>query len=228
MYGSWLPSAILDTMQETAGKHCEILGLGKKQMKELGLIWVLSRAKIQMLKLPQHGDTVCVETYPTSCRHLFYPRSNVFRDENGEEIGYANSLWVLVDTNTRKITQSSEVQNRLPDTTQLKSRIGLPATVHALAGKIHEKKMITRFTDFDVNQHLNNTKYLDFCCDALGHDVMKQSHVMTFEVNYESEILPGSDVRTELVLNNDQFSILGYTNDMRHFAIGGQLSKRNA
>lgn len=227
MYGSWLPSAILDAMQEAAGKHCEVLSLGKKQMDELGFVWVLSRAKVHMNKLPQYGDIVSVETYPTACRHLFYPRANIFRDENGEEIGYANSLWMLVDKATRKVTQSSEVQSRLPDTSQLNSRTGLPATVHALDGEVQKNFLTLRFTDFDLNQHVNNTKYLDFCCDGLGYDVMKQCQMLHFEVNYESEILPGSQVRTELVLDGDSFSFFGYTNNQRHFAIGGQLAQRS-
>lgn len=227
-YGGWLPSAILDAMQESAGRHCEVLGLGKKQMDELGLAWVLSRVKVQMNKQPQYGDSLSVETYPTACRHLFYPRSNVFRDENGEEIGYANSLWMLMDKNSRKVVQSTEVQKHMPDLSTLRSRIGLPSTVSALDGEVQKRSITPRFTDFDLQQHVNNTKYLDFCCDALGHDVMEQYWIHSFNVNYESEILPGEEIRTELVRSGREFVFFGYVGMQRHFAIDGQLELRDA
>ena len=227
-YGGWLPSAILDTMQESAGRHCEILGLGKKQMDDLGLVWVLSRVKVQMNKLPQYGDIVNVETYPTACRHLFYPRANVFRDESGEEIGYANSLWLLMDKSSRKITQSTEVQKCIPDVSHLRSRIGLPSTVSSLDGQVQMRTFTPRFTDFDLQQHVNNTKYLDFCCDALGHERMSQYWIHSFDVNYESEILPDEEIRTELVRSDREFVFFGYVGKQRHFAIDGQLELRDA
>lgn len=114
----------------------------------------------------------------------------------------------------------------IPDVSDLCSRVGLPATVRPLAGIKNCRTMLPQFTDFDTLHHVNNTKYLDYCCNALGHDVMKQYHVMSFDINYDSEILPDCEMYTELVREEEQFTFCGYSDSGQHFAIAGVLWRR--
>ena len=87
MFETWRPGSILETMQETAGTHSARLGLPWDTMTGMGLAWILSRVQVQMTRLPMVTETVQIETYPTLTRHLFFPRSHIFRDAQGEEIG---------------------------------------------------------------------------------------------------------------------------------------------
>ena len=102
----------------------------------------------------------------------------------------------------------------------------MPATVKALSGDIKAAEIVPQFTDLDINCHVNNTKYLDWCCNALGMDIMKDNCIMTFDVNYDAEILPGVELRTELTVEGDRFAFMGFAGDKRHFSIGGRLAKR--
>ena len=109
MCGQWRPSAILESMQETAGAHSALCNLDRDSMLSLGVVWVLSRLKVEMLRMPHVGEKITVETYPTPAKHLFFPRSHIFYDADGEKIGCANSLWVLMDINTRALTVRGEI-----------------------------------------------------------------------------------------------------------------------
>jgi len=226
MCGHWRPSAILETMQETAGAHSTLYGLDRSAMLSLGVVWVLSRLKVEMLRLPTVGETVRVETYPTPARHLFFPRSHVFYDTQGAKIGCANSLWVLMDVNTRTLTQCSEVMQRLPDNHDMESAAGMPATIRPIQTEVQYGQHNPQFTDLDVNGHVNNTKYLDWCCNALGIENMSQNCLMRFDVNYDAEILPGCAIDTQLTLQENRFVFSGYHEGKRHFAISGDLAAR--
>ena len=226
MYGSWRPSAILEAMQETAGEHSALCGLTTPVMTEMGLAWVVSRVKVQMQRLPKVGETVCIETYPTPNRHMFFPRTHIFRDGEGNVLGSANSLWMLMDIQSRRVTQSSEVIARLPDNSDLKPALGLPATVRRLEAEAEQKVFQPAFTDFDTNLHVNNTKYLDWCLNALGHERLADQCLKSFDVNYDAEILPGTEVRTELKLQENRFSFFGFAGDKQHFAVSGTLEAR--
>lgn len=226
MYGAWRPSAILETMQETAGVHSALLGLDCDTMNGMNLAWVVSRLKVEMLRMPRFTELLTVETYPTPQKHLFFPRTHIFRDESGAVIGSANSLWVLLDIQSRRVTLSEGVSSRMPDHRDLSSPLGLPATVRALAGDAEIGRITPRFTDFDTNHHVNNTKYLDWCLNALGFDTLKESYIKALDINYIHEILPGGEVRTELVRGDGRFTFLGFEGEKSLFSIAGQLEKR--
>ena len=226
MFEAWRPSSILETMQETAGTHSAKLGLPWDVMTEMGLAWILSRVQVEMTRLPHVTETVHIETYPTLTRHLFYPRSHIFRDAQGQEIGRAESLWMVLDLNTRRVTRSAEVTAHLPENRDLQPALALPATVKPLEGPAQVHTMQPLFTDFDVNRHVNNTKYLDWCLNALGMEVMQERCVTSFCVNYDAEIRHGDQVRTELCLIDDHFSYCGFGESKRHFGVSGHLTGR--
>ena len=226
MFSQWKPSAILETMQETAGAHSEILNLGHDEMACLNLGWVIARLKVDFSRVPSVGEKICIETYPTPNRHLFYPRSHIFRDEAGNVIGCANTLWLVMDLATRKMVNSDEILAKMPDNRDMKPAAGMPATVKPFDGEIKTSFVAPQFTDLDTNGHANNTKYLDWCCNALGMENLKDSCIMSFDANYDAEILPGAELRTELTMEGDRFAFCGYSGDKRHFSIGGRLGAR--
>lgn len=99
--GQWRPSAILETMQEVAGTHSELIGVGRNALIEQDLVWVLTRVEVVMNRYPKVTDTISVETFPMPVRRWFFPRYFVFRDDQGQELGRAGSLWVLLNLSTR-------------------------------------------------------------------------------------------------------------------------------
>ena len=226
MYGSWKPSAILECMQETAGVHGTQFGCGRNLLSEFGLVWVISRVKVQLNRLPRYGENISVETYPTAPRLLFFPRSHIFRSEQGEVIGTANSLWVLLDVHERRIAKSEEVAARMPDNGEFKPAAGMPATIRLLEGEAELHTITPQFSDCDLNRHVNNTRYLDWCMNALGAQLLESKCVKAFDVNYDAEILPGIDVCTRLTCDGERFAFAGFEGDKQHFAIGGTLENR--
>lgn len=228
MKNAWKPSAILEMMQDTAGMHSILLGVDRDTMlaNGEGTVWVITRLKLEMTRMPKAGEQITIETYPTPMRHMFCPRSHIFRDADGVQIGSANSLWVTMDVETRRITKSDFVAAHLPDNSDLQPAAGTPATVRALAGEVTEDTVTPQYTDLDVNEHVNNTKYLDWCCNALGIETMQNMCLMHFDVNYDLEIRPGTQIRTELTREGDKFCFSGYSGEKKHFSIGGTLTPR--
>ena len=226
MSGAWKPSAILETMQETAGVHSRIFGLGRDVMDAMNIAWVLSRLTVRFDRVPVVGETITVETYPTPNRHMFFPRTHIFRDGTGAQVGCANSLWVLMDLTERKLTRSDEILAHMPDNTGMAMLPGMPATVKPLSGEPVTGEVIPRYSELDMNRHVNNTKYLDWCVNALGVDVMAENCITAFDVNYDAEILPGSVIRTELTRDGEKFAFCGFDGAKRHFSVGGTLAAR--
>lgn len=218
------PSAILEIMQEMAGAHAELLNVGRSRLYPMGLAWVLTRVEVRMERYPISGEIITVETFPMPNRRVFFPRYFIFRDEKGQTIGCAGSMWVVLDINTRKMANAAEIAASMPDNSDLTAPMGMPATVEEVSGEVTESLRLPVYTDLDVNGHVNNTRYLDWCCNALGIDTMR-SHAMTqFAVNFNQEILPGQEVCTVLKQDGERFSFSGFEGEKRHFDVGGILT----
>lgn len=218
------PSALLEFMQETAGQHSERLGIGRNALLARNVAWILSRVEVDMDRYPTFEEAFSVETFPMPTRRCFFPRYFIFRDQQGLEIGRAASLWVLLDFSTRHMIKPDLVQAHLPDNSDLLAPLGLPATVTEVSGTLQTDQRIPRYSDLDFNGHVNNTRYLDWCCDALGLEAMRGCTLRHFAVNYDAEVLPGQQLRTELRRLGDDFSFCGFEGDKRHFDVGGTLS----
>lgn len=224
--GQWRPSAILETMQETAGIHAELLGIGRRALLQKGVVFILSRIEVVMDHYPKIGDVVTVETFPMPVRRWFFPRYFIFKNAQGEEIGRAGTLWALLDVETRKMARPDGVASLMPDNSDLLAPLGLPATVAEVSGTLETATQTPVYTDLDINRHVNNTKYMDWCCNALGIHTMEHRCLARFDLNYNLEVVPGQEIRTELRRLGDDFSYSGFSGEQRHFDVGGVLRDR--
>ena len=222
--GTWRLSAVLESMQEAAGAHSLLLGCGRDELLKKNIVWVLSRSELHMNRYPHAGEKVTLHTFPMPNRICFFPRYYIFTDERGEMIGKAGTLWLLLDTVTRKMLPPGDIARLIPDNRDLTVPMKLPATVGNLQGEELVSEYTPVFTDLDVNGHVNNTRYADWLCNTLGIELMTQFDPESVILNYNHEILPGQKVTLHRILREKQYRLSGYTGDATPaFEIGGLL-----
>ena len=222
--GHWRPSAILESLQEAAGAHSNLLGCGREELLKLNqTVWVLTRMELHMIRYPAIGETVTVSTFPMPVRRYFFPRYFIITDAHGEMIGKAGSLWVIMDIHTRKMLPPGEVARLIPDNRDLTVPMNLPATVGQLQGEEFVTEYEPVYTDLDVNGHVNNARYVDWLCNAMGIETMQKSEPESIILNYNREILPGQRVTLRRVTRDRQYRLTGYVGDTIAFDIGGTM-----
>ncbi len=222
VYGHWRPSSILEEMQEVAVSHLESEGLGRAVTDGLGVVWVLSRCRVELSRMPEYGDEVSLETFALPMKHLFFPRAHVLRDPEGTPIGGSLGFWLLMDVKTRRAVRPEYIAERLPAEAQT-APVRSPLTVRALNDTPEAIEILPRYTEFDLNGHVNNARYLDWCWNALGFEGLGGKVLSSFDVNYDGEILPSRPVRGELCREGNAFSFCGFLGDRRSFGISGAL-----
>ena len=90
-------------MQQIAGQHAEKLGVGFGVLHDLGLTWVLARWQVAIDKLPEAGQEVVLETWPSSVERLQCRREFILRDATGEILARGGSWWVVVNLTTFRL-----------------------------------------------------------------------------------------------------------------------------
>lgn len=225
--GLWRPSAILTAMQETAGMHSHLLGCGRETLVKKGVVWVLTRCEVQMEKEARMGSRLSIETFPMPLRRWFFPRYFVFRDEAGAQMGAAGTLWVLFDLEKRCMVAPGDVAGAIPDNSDLTPPLGVPGPVPRLTtGGTLERARTPVYSELDVNGHVNNARYADWLCDALGLQVMREYRVKTMRLSYAAEIRPGQAMELRLTREGLAYHLTGSHEGKTHFEIGGELEKR--
>jgi len=174
-FGRLKPSMVLLYAQTVATRHGELMNVGHDVLYPQRMFWAIIRHRVQITRLPCHGETIRVETWPLPATRSSYPRSVIAYDEAGNECFRAISLWVLMDVDKRNMI--------LPG----KSGISVAGSVHgnelALPGSLapghltNHRQRTVRFSDLDRNGHMNNTRYLDWISDLLPSN-FHQDHVL--------------------------------------------------
>lgn len=194
------PSRLLEYIQNISGDHSAILGADQNHLMDKNLFWAVIRHRVQITRLPHSGETLRMETWPMPTTRTAYPRSTIAYDEAGNECFRSISLWILMDSRSRALVlpgkSGVEVGGLLRGTELRAPSSLLPQKM----GKLQERTV--RYTDLDINGHMNNCRYLDWVEDLLP-SVFHQRHALReFTLCYMSEIREGESALLHYELND--------------------------
>ena len=192
-FGRLKTSMLLYFIQEVAGKHFEQLSMDYDSLESRGLFWAITRHKVQITRIPRHGETIRVETWPMPTTRVAYPRSVVAYDEEGKECFRSISLWVLMDLDTRNMILPGKSGISVVGTLR-GTELAAPNSLVPKSLNVSRSRTVC-FTDLDRNGHMNNTRYLDWIDDLLPSAFHRQHEIREFTVCYLSEAREGQELR---------------------------------
>jgi len=184
-------SSLFLMMQEVAARHAAMYGFGFDDLVKQQTFWVLSRVKVVMQQMPMAETVINIKTWPRGVDKLFALRDFIFTDANENHLGSATTSWLVVDRQT--------LRPRRPDILKElvyphESALGEEAprlTLHAHAAYSHSHT--ARFSDIDINRHVNNSRYIDWMLDALTPEEMPY-HDFSFVVNFCQQLAMGETI----------------------------------
>lgn len=195
-------SQILAIMQEAAGEHSALLGADKDALKEKGVFWALIRYHIEIERLPRAGETITVETWPMPTTRTAYPRATVAYDADGNELFRGISLWVLMSFETRAMVLPAK-SGVLVEGCVRGNEVSVPGSLLPKALKNSESRIV-RFSDLDINSHVNNCRYMEWVDDLLGANFHGEHSPKEMVICYLSEAREGETVEIAWELDEGQ------------------------
>lgn len=216
--------ALFIAMQEGGERHALALGAGYDAMMARGLFFVLARIHVTTQRAPRCGEEVLHTTWPGVANRFFCPRYHVFTLRDGTPLAAAGALWVMLDVQERRIVSPQKIDLGFPDNSDLPAPIALPTRLPSLGDAQKSFSRTPVFSEFDVNGHVNNTKYIAWLCDALGSEAMNGMYIGDLTAGYEREIRSEAPLRLSLSRDDAAFSFLVASEaGEKHFAAGGTL-----
>ena len=159
-------SALVRYMQDAANSQLHNLGPSNEELRENGRAFILSRIVCDFYESAHNYDNLTVQTWSRDARG--FSMSRFHRIIRGSTpIAVAETTWALIDIETRQPLRASEFKpNFEPDEKldiKFPSRLRLPSPDEFR--EIFEYTVL--YSDTDINQHMNNTRYPDLYCNSI-------------------------------------------------------------
>lgn len=181
------PSAFFNLIQSTASAHAERLNLGFRGLQAAGLFWVLSWVKLEIDDYPAYQDTITITTWPHRRYRLYSIRDFLFLDHNGQVFCRGRSAWLPVNAGTQRIASLDRLPRPVPYFEGRSALPDLPEKLHIpeQAEAVYHRHI--RYTDLDLNQHVNNARYVEFLLDSYPLEFHSQHSLRSLTFSFQAE-----------------------------------------
>jgi medium-chain acyl-[acyl-carrier-protein] hydrolase len=187
-------ATIVNYLNDIAILQTEEAGVGIEHLKTNNIAWVLFKWDIKINKFPKLYENVKVRTWSYCIKKFYAYRQFDIIDSNGETIITANSLWFMINTETRKPMRVPEYMYdayktpRDEDFSIEIEKLSMPENIQ------HEKSFHVRYSDIDTNNHVNNANYIDWAIETVPLEILAEKKLKNIIVIYEKETCSGETI----------------------------------
>ncbi|GFP91609.1 palmitoyl-acyl carrier protein thioesterase chloroplastic [Phtheirospermum japonicum] len=193
---------LMNLLQETALNHVANSGVAgdgfgaTREMSIRKLIWVVTRIQVQIDKYSSWGDVVEVDTWVDAAGKNGMRRDWIIRDYNTQNIiTRATSTWVTMNRETRRLSKIPDaVRNELLPFYLNRNAIAIENTDRENIAKLTDDTageiragLAPRWSDMDVNQHVNNVKYIGWILESVPINVLEDYDITNMTLEYRRE-----------------------------------------
>jgi len=200
-------TSLLRYFQEAAHEHANKLEVGFQKLQEQNLFWVLSAISLEIDNLPGFDELITVNTWPRGI-NKFYCLRDFLLYHNNKIVAKATSLWLLIDVKSKRIVRPE----RIIEGIDFFSDKRVFEDDFVPIDPIKEKKLVeerrTRYSDLDINRHVNNVRYVEWVLDTV-HDVADNKQISSLIVQYLGEFVENDKtlIYSEIDNNTNEIKI---------------------
>ena len=208
LFNQCRPSAILGLLQEAATQAALELGVsGPQILEKYNCLWMITRNWVELDAPLRWNDLITIQTWHRGVSGVSsYRDFDLYRD--GRPIGQGTSVWVMVEADSRKLFRMRQLTEfEGTDGGERKKSVKLRRI--AMPEQFDRRtRRDMRYSDTDINGHINNIHYADFACDSLHLEELGQGRfVRSLQIGYVNECQAGETIFVDTAARgNDLFA----------------------
>ena len=214
LFGLCRPSALLGILQEAATRASMALKLsGPEALEKYNALWMINRIWAQVSVPIRWNDHLRIKTWHRGASGASsYRDFDIYRD--GVFIGQGVTSWVLVYADSHKLMRMKDLAEfQGTDGGELMKDIKLRRADQPDGWEGSSFRPM-RYSDTDINGHINNTHYADFACDALHLErALVGKFVRELQFDYTGECMAGETIRVDTAARENRLFAKGEGED---------------
>lgn len=173
---------------DVATEHANLVGAGNPDMPDPDMGWVLSRLTIEMHRWPEVNTEYTVSTWVEDWNRHFSKRAFSIRDQAGNTIGYARSIWMVLNMKDRTNAGLSQLNFKK----EWLGKMPCPIPMQEKHQKIEAADSdVTyyrfKYCDIDFYRHVNTVRYVDLLLNQFSMDEYDRNFVGRLELSFLHE-----------------------------------------
>ena len=199
-HGTVTLPGIINYFQDCSTFQSEDIGEGRAKLAKKKRAWILSYWQVIVDRYPKMGEKITVGTFSSGFQGLFGKRNFVMKDERGQQVACAHSLWVYLDVESgRPVRPDQEEIDAYGEEPPLEMpyegrKIVLPKETKDLP------VFPVRKYHIDTNEHVNNCQYVQMALEVLPEEIQ----VHKLRVDYKKSAVLGDRIFPKYAKEEDR------------------------
>ncbi len=201
-------------LQEMATRHAIEMKLGFNDMLKENRAWVLAQMLVKMDRYPGFTESFTITTWSNGPDGRFALRDFEIRDAAKNFIGGASSTWFVIDIAEKNICRLDEYfpgyeyknisfsLGRKPERVRFRGRVS------------SEEELVVKYSELDINGHMNNVRYIDHIIDMLPDELKMNSCLTEIEMSFLKESKSGQRLKVGYAEGPGEKEFLHYINNV--------------
>lgn len=179
--------ALVRIMHEASMQNVIDLGVSVWDLEPYHISWVLLKQRIHLYQIPHLGQTLSIHTYPSGFERIYTYRDTLVYNEREELVADAASTWLLMDTQTRRLSAIPGfiLAYEIPDFLEILPRAQIELA--SLKETKHTRSYCVGYHDLDFNGHLSNILYLQWMLECLPDAILQSGKIISAEIQFKHE-----------------------------------------
>lgn len=182
--------ALFQLFQEAAYRHAEVLGWGFDALQEKKQFWALTRAVLEIDRMPRWREELKIHTAPRRGEGIMAPRDLLMTDPEDVPLVRCTTYWIIMDGEERKPVPPADFFSQL----ELSPECDLCGLAfRKMRGEYDEDPLYSRrvhYSSLDMNNHVNNASYIPFLMDGLDRGD-NEREIGRFQIAFHREAALG-------------------------------------
>lgn len=208
--GRYLLSQIFNRFTLLATTNAKMLGMwSDEMMSQYG--WVVAKQTLTLDQPIMLNDIITLSTLVDNGSFVAFPRY-YFIYKDGQEIGRCSSIWTLLDIRKRRMVSPKRIGLTIPKVDH-NIQLDTPQTIQVPIKLTKHSQRQVLYSDLDVNQHMNNTRYIQWALDIIDYKIHDNAFIHEISINYKKEIRPMEYVQLYVGHQDHHYYVEGHSLD---------------
>lgn len=194
---------LTELMMNTANCQSSYLHNTVEEFLNKGYTWMLYKWRFEIERMPEIGETIKIDTWASEFKRLNACREFNIYNQNDELLVKVSAIFLVIDMKDKKPIRIPEILAKKYEP-EAKKNFKKIERIKQFGEIFSEKEIEIKKENIDVNEHVNNTVYIDWISKSIPYDFKEKKSLKELNLVYNREIVNNKKVTLKNYIEGDK------------------------